>query len=178
MDQTSQDKQWDHNDASKDQRGDQLENAPRISFELNATKEFTRVLRAKTAKTSQAVTEREIQNANVENHRDIGKVESSDNEAMEVEVENADDHEQYEVTDKDESLAELSKRIKPETEQAFGSTGSIVGVGRGLSNVLSMLKSTGESSKAGAREELRGRAKDVRTYEDYEALLLNWILLD
>ena len=50
-------------------------------------------------------------------------------------------------------------------------------IGRGMSNVLSMLRHTGEiiGKKAG-KEEFRGRAKDKRTYEDYEALDLKKVV--
>jgi U4/U6.U5 tri-snRNP-associated protein 1 len=58
-----------------------------------------------------------------------------------------------------------------------GTTVSTVSVGRGLSNVLSMLRRTGEiTGKTAGKEELRGRAKDKRTYKDYEAFDLSKVV--
>jgi U4/U6.U5 tri-snRNP-associated protein 1 len=58
-----------------------------------------------------------------------------------------------------------------------GTTASTVSVGRGMSNVLSMLRRTGEiTGKTAGKEELRGRAKDKRTYDDYEALDLSKVV--
>jgi len=53
-------------------------------------------------------------------------------------------------------------------------------VGRGLSSFLGILKSTGEvGGIKGGKEELRGRAKDERTYSDYDTLdLKNTVKLD
>ena len=57
---------------------------------------------------------------------------------------------------------------------AFGSTAENTGVGRGMAGFLSLLKQTGEIKNSG-KEEMRGRAKDKRTYEDYDNLDLKKI---
>ena len=171
------------NDATMDQKTNANGNTSRISFEIDATKEFTRALRAKATQTVPELESKppapELESkppAPVSTEtivQENTKTVKSEIEPMEVETVNTkEENDQHEG----ESLAELSKRIEPDTEQAFGTTGSTVGVGRGLSNVLSMLKSTGEISKSAAREELRGRSKDARTYEDYEALDLKKVV--
>jgi len=45
-----------------------------------------------------------------------------------------------------------------------------------MSNFLSLLKHTGEIKKHATKEEMRGRAKDKRTYEDYEKLDLEKVV--
>ena len=45
-----------------------------------------------------------------------------------------------------------------------------------MSNFLSMLNQTGEIKKHATKEEMRGRAKDKRTYEDYEQLDLQKVV--
>jgi U4/U6.U5 tri-snRNP-associated protein 1 len=74
-----------------------------------------------------------------------------------------------------EDINELAKQVKEEASDSAtaGFDGTTATVGRGLSNVISMLQQTGEiASKRSGREELRGRAKDKRHYEDYEPLNL------
>ena len=58
----------------------------------------------------------------------------------------------------------------------FGSTAVSAPVGRGMSNFLSLLRHTGEIKDHSTKEEMRGRAKDKRTYEDYERLDLEKVV--
>ena len=48
--------------------------------------------------------------------------------------------------------------------------------GRGMSSFLSHLRHTGEIRNHSTKEEMRGRAKDKRTYEDYEKLDLSSVV--
>ena len=48
--------------------------------------------------------------------------------------------------------------------------------GRGMSSFLSHLRHTGEIRNHSTKEEMRGRAKDKRTYEDYEKLDLSTVV--
>ena len=47
---------------------------------------------------------------------------------------------------------------------------------RGLGGVIGMLKTTGELNKNTGKEELRGRAKDEKTYNDYDDLDLKSVV--
>ena len=93
-----------------------------------------------------------------------------------------DDDDDEIMKNSEESLQELSKQIKDDPvnenlQSTFGTTGSTKPVGRGLASVLSMLKHTGEiTGKNAGREEMRGRAKDKRTYEDYAPLDLKEVV--
>jgi U4/U6.U5 tri-snRNP-associated protein 1 len=81
----------------------------------------------------------------------------------------------------EEHAAEVSQNKNDEDDdeevEQDDSGGFDAPIGRGMSNVLSMLRHTGEiiGKKAG-KEEFRGRAKDKRTYEDYEALDLKKVV--
>ena len=60
--------------------------------------------------------------------------------------------------------------IEEEDDVAGGMLGiNSVGAGRGMAGVLSLLKSTGDlGGKSGGKEELKGRANDKKTYDDYK----------
>ena len=78
------------------------------------------------------------------------------------------DIDEDEVGDMEQLAAE--NRNKLEEDVAIGND-LAKPVGRGLSSFLGILKSTGEVGGAkGGKEELRGRAKDERTYSDYDTL--------
>jgi U4/U6.U5 tri-snRNP-associated protein 1 len=89
-----------------------------------------------------------------------------------------------EETEKDENenhqtLEELADQVEEDSGNAgaFESTESAVGVGRGMSAFLGMLKQTGEvAGKSAGKEELRGRAKDEKTYDDYAPLDLKKVV--
>ena len=154
-------------------------NGKGVTFEFDETREFTRALRARKEQANRGVTasSRAVGGLKVAQQRpdknskdEINKESVGGNETMEIEGE--------EITDNMEELAqEMSDGEDGGGDDAFGSTANSAPVGRGLSNVLSMLKHTGEiTGKNAGKEELRGRAKDERTYEDYEALNLKEVV--
>ncbi|GMH83690.1 hypothetical protein TrST_g5862 [Triparma strigata] len=68
-----------------------------------------------------------------------------------------------------------------EVEEDADVAGEMLGLsnpaGRGMSSILSMLKSTGDlTNKRAGKEELRGRAKDEKTYDDYSATNLDSVV--
>ena len=83
----------------------------------------------------------------------------------------------------DVDMEEMAREMKEDDDhnndeddnQAFGTTAENSGVGRGMSGFLSLLKQTGEIKNSG-KEEMRGRAKDKRTYEDYDSLDLKKVV--
>ena len=76
-----------------------------------------------------------------------------------------------------EELAKEVKQEEPVSSGLAGTTGSEQGLGRGLAGMLGLLQNTGELSRKNAgKEELRGRARDERTYEDYDDLDLSTVV--
>jgi U4/U6.U5 tri-snRNP-associated protein 1 len=141
-----------------------------VTFSVDETREFTRAL---LARSEQA--ERESARKKVASQEPVPAFRgSADNVASEPEVETvAKDEEPEEEVD----IHELAKQVKEEDIVGLDSTGSDVPVGRGVGSVLSLLKQTGEMSRKNAgKEEMRGRAKDERTYEDYEPLDLSKVV--
>ena len=150
-----------------------------LVFAVDETREFTRALRARQEQTdrgsnkSKSLTAAKSEHANVP----IDEVEHS----TETKVKTEEDEDPQ---DMDVELSELAKQVKEEANDSAavrggleGTTGSSVAIGRGLGGVLSILKQTGEITKKGAgREEQRGRAKDERTYEDYEEVDLSKVV--
>jgi len=147
------------------------ENDNGITFEVDATKEFTQFLRSspKSEKTTYVANI----SANTPSKRDsenVLRIEKGQPVELTKEDEELDE-------DTLEKLAHEVEDDKNDLAAGFGSTASTAPVGRGLANVLSMLKHTGEiTGKHAGKEELRGRAKDKRTYEDYEALDLKKVV--
>ena len=73
--------------------------------------------------------------------------------------------------EEDVDIHELAKQVKEDDAGLDGTTGNTVNIGRGVGNLLNLLKQTGEMTRKNAgKEEMRGRAKDKRTYEDYQPL--------
>lgn len=150
-----------------------------VTFEFDETREFTRALRARKEQANRGVpaSSRAASGLKVTQQRpeknskdEINKESVGGNDTMEIEGE--------EIADNMEELAqEMSDGEDEGGDGAFGSTANSAPVGRGLANFLSMLKQTGEiTGKNAGKEELRGRAKDERTYEDYEALDLKEVV--
>jgi U4/U6.U5 tri-snRNP-associated protein 1 len=126
-------------------------------FETDETSEFTRALRARSAQSSRtAAAKKKLDNPD--------KVESSGETVVE-------DVEMTDAGDEKVDLHELSKDIKDDVLP----TSSAHRLGRGVGSVLEMLKSDLTQKHAG-KEILRGRAKDERTYEDYEPLNLGEVV--
>lgn len=147
----------------KNLAGDQSQsNNGKITFELGTTKEFTRALRAQPVKQDvvtlpvPALPDNEIAQV----------VSKSKVEVEDVPMEEAKE----DSNEEQQTLEELADQVENELDGAgaFESTGSNAGVGRGMSAFLGLLKQTGEiAGKSAGKEELRGRAKDEKTYDDY-----------
>jgi len=77
---------------------------------------------------------------------------------------------------KEEPVDDEKEEKERNDQEAFGSTANANTLGRGISGFLSHLRSTGEITKYGGKEELRGRSKDEKTYEDYKPLDLQKVV--
>lgn len=142
-----------------------------ISFSIDDTREFTRAIQARAQ----------------QEERSKAKP-ASNSSGIKIEIKSAakdikpkvEDVEMKEAEEEEENLDinELAKEVDEDDIPALEGTASeAAGVGRGLSSFVSMLKQTGEISKKHAgKEELRGRAKDERNYENYEALDLSKVV--
>jgi len=152
--------------------------SPGISFSIDDTREFSRAIRARANQK-----ERESQKPSVDN---LTHASMSTNEKMVSSTGNVNDEKtvknEYSENDEDVQdmdMEELAKQVQEDPVQLGfeGSTADSVGVGRGLASFVSMLKTTGEiTGKHGGKEELRGRAKDERNYENYEPLDLSKVV--
>ena len=151
-----------------------------ISFSIDDTREFSRAIRARTQqKERKEKKEAEENTANASMVKDEEKASSTQTNAemgdQPIKQEGTED----DVEMEEENLEELAKEVKEDNVQyGFdGSTAESSGVGRGLSSFVSMLKTTGEiTGKHGGKEELRGRAKDERNYDNYEPLDLSKVV--
>ena len=136
-----------------------------ITFSVDETREFTRALRARTDQAERAEGKKA-------GRQDPAKKESAADSVLK------EDEEPMETED----IHELAKEIKEEavevsTAALDGSTGTTVPVGRGVGSVLNFLKQTGEMTRKNAgKEEMRGRAKDTKTYEDYQPINLSEVV--
>ena len=144
-----------------------------LVFSVDETREFTRALRAR-----EEQSERSRSKAVAPKEELSDRTDPTDPKA-EIQLETV----KMEVDDigDSEEIAELAKEIKEDDTETpgvmDGGTGAAVNIGRGLGGVLNILKQTGEITKKNAgREEQKGRAKDKRTYEDYEALDLSKVV--
>ncbi|GFH56705.1 U4/U6.U5 tri-snRNP-associated protein 1 [Chaetoceros tenuissimus] len=144
-----------------------------ITFEVDTTKEFTRSLRFQNNVKKDEKKKKEEEQQNFGN---VPPKETTDNSlAIEVVTMKEDKSDE---TDNMQTLEVLAREVKDEpdgTDTFEGSSTSVV-VGRGMSAFLGLLKQTGEFGKRSCREELRGRAKDERTYEDYESIDLKKVV--
>jgi U4/U6.U5 tri-snRNP-associated protein 1 len=125
----------------------------KITFHLDSTRDFAIALQAKSQlldgpKTAE-VSEDMVSSIPHDDRR------GDNNESM-VDVE------------EEPTLNELSAELD---ETLLGSSANSITIGRGLATVISLLKHTGEiTGRNAGREEMKGRAKDAKTYEDYEKL--------
>ncbi|KAL7563210.1 hypothetical protein ACA910_014484 [Epithemia clementina (nom. ined.)] len=149
----------------------------KLVFEVDETREFTRALRAR-----QEQAERSSTRAKTPTIVKGGQTIEVDKK---TEPQIKQEEEEEDAPDMDVQMSELAKQIKDDDEDddaaagggLEGTTESSIAIGRGLVGVLSILKQTGEITKKNAgREEQRGRAKDERTYEDYEPLDLSKVV--
>jgi U4/U6.U5 tri-snRNP-associated protein 1 len=142
-----------------------------VTFTVDETREFSRALQAReTQEERQKAKKQQLKTAQVVNEVQTKRANED------VKMEDGAEKEQTE-----EDMAELAKQIKEDVEDHIGigidGTAAVAPVGRGMAGVLSMLRHTGEiSGRNAGREELRGRAKDERTYEDYAPLDLKSVV--
>jgi len=154
-----------------------------ISFSIDDTREFSRAIRAriqqKERETQKQTEGNDTLNAGTLKEEEGNTVTQNGNANIEkiVNKEGTENKDEY-IEDVD--MEELAKQVKEDDIQSGfdGSTADSVGVGRGLSSFISMLKTTGEiTGKHGGTEELRGRAKDERNYDNYKPLDLSKVVL-
>ncbi|KAL3789213.1 hypothetical protein HJC23_002798 [Cyclotella cryptica] len=148
-----------------------------ITFENDEIQEFTRALRAREEQMKRAPEKNRGVKAVSRGGDALSlrrKEETTDSPSKEGEavVEDVDmDELAIEMEHEDDDNA-----ANDDNEQGgFGSTANSAPIGRGMSNFLALLKQTGEIKHSG-REEMRGRAKDKRTYEDYDHLDLKEVV--
>jgi len=151
--------------------------ATTIKFAVDETREFTRALRARVDHQA------ERQKAKKVTKMDISTKKTEETTSSSIIKEDPDYSEETATTT---DIRELSKEIKvEENEDAAvggidGTTNTTAPIGRGMAGILSMLRHTGEigrnSNGKTGREEMRGRAKDERTYDDYAALDLQKVV--
>ncbi|KAL7554948.1 hypothetical protein ACHAWF_018511 [Thalassiosira exigua] len=167
----------EHNAAAKQAGGGS--NNGGITFEFDEMQEFTRALRAREDQARRgggaaAEKGRRGVKATVPGAKEAAsKVVPSEERDVEGHVEDVDMEELAQEMEADD---DARPDDADDDGEAFGSTASAAAVGRGMSGVLSLLRRTGEISKRAAREEMRGRAKDERTYDDYEELDLKKVV--
>ena len=150
-----------------------------LKYEYDEMQEFTRALRAREDQAKRTKDERKARGVTIT----LAKKKPDQPESAESET-NGDGsagikREPSEV--EDVTMEELATEIKDDdpaqsSEMGLSSTANSSGVGRGLSGFLSLLKKTGEISTTAPKEEMRGRAKDERTYEDYAGIDLGKVV--
>jgi len=153
----------------------------KITFEFDEVREFTRALRAREDSSSRTKQQRGII-ITTSKKKDIAE-DADANAAATAKPDPSADTAMTEE-DVDDNMHELAKGMNHDDEEedvndsepAFGSTAVSAPVGRGMSNFLSLLRHTGEIKDHSTKEEMRGRAKDKRTYEDYEHLDLEKVV--
>lgn len=146
-----------------------------LTFEFNQTKEFSHTLRSTSYSTT---TKRSKKSASLGASFTSKKVKTVDHDesASGKEGNNAD------VTAEDvasmDFISSDGEGDDGEVEVGgFGSTANIKPLDRGLAGALSLLKATGDiTGKNAGKEDMCGRAKDEKTYEDYEPLNLKEVV--
>lgn len=147
-----------------------------ITFVIDDTREFTLALQARAQQKEREAEKAKQQRATAKANQVVVKKEedattAKEAESKEVLVETAEEE--------DVDMEELAKEVKTDdlVDTGFdGSTSRSAGVGRGLSSFVSMLKTTGEISKKAGTEELKGRAKDERNYDNYAPVDLSQVV--
>ena len=158
-----------------------------IVFKIDETHEFTRTLMARTEQM-----DREQARLNNKRNNVVIKLEPKIDEGVGKTTDTAADDSNVAMNVKEESvdmdvdLHELAKEVKIEdTSQPqyhIGLDGTTVAapkIGRGVGGLLQLLQQSGElqnRTNDKKKEEMRGRAKDKRTYEDYEPLDLSKVV--
>jgi U4/U6.U5 tri-snRNP-associated protein 1 len=161
-----------------------------ITFEFDEIQEFTRALRAREDQARRGIGERGRgggRGVSVTVSGAPERIESRGITAKDVEATervggrnddddgDADMQEMARGMDVDEQ--DTNDREDDDNDGGFGTTAEYSApIGRGMSNFLSHLRHTGEIRDHSTKEEMRGRAKDKRTYEDYEKLDLSSVV--
>lgn len=143
-----------------------------VTFTVDDTREFTLALQARTQQKEREA-EKVKQQRTMAKANQVVRKEEELSSTKELVVETAEDEEE------DADMEELAKEVNTDDLDdggLEGSTARSVGVGRGLASFVSMLKTTGEISSKNAREELKGRAKDERNYENYAPMDLTKVV--
>lgn len=146
-----------------------------LVFAIDETREFTRALRARQEQTERSRAKLATIVKSEQTSQTVDDIKSNPDSK-----DNQDEAELH-APEFDVKVLDLVGQIKEDIEGVGvgldGTTGSSFTIGRGLGGVLNILKQTGEITKKNAgREEQRGRAKDERTYEDYEPLDLSKVI--
>ena len=156
-----------------------------IKFEIDETSEFTRAMRARAEQQQRKEAKKAAATkaGNIVKTGGRPKVETVKEEPTgdAMEIDSGGKGSAKDVNDANgESLEEMAKQIEMEEDDEdddFGGTNTgTKSVGLGLAGALGMLRQTGELNDRAGREELRGRAKDERTYDDYEDLDLRKVV--
>ena len=151
-----------------------------ITFSVDDTREFTRALQARSEQQSRKQAKVDAQKNTPANTISTVKKVKEENTVETVKQEDNNDGDDDEDVAM-EDMEELAKEIKDDGNNTGtfldGTTGNTMSVGRGLAGVLNLFQQTGELTRKNAgKEELRGRAKDHRNYEDYEKLDLKSVV--
>ena len=154
-----------------------------ISFSIDDTREFSRAIRARTQqkeRNSNKQTKDNSAHAIMPTKDEEKTIAQTTGEVADTLIKQEATEDDVEMEVEEEDIKELAKQVKEDTSVQYGYDGSTAdssGVGRGLSSFVSMLKTTGEiTGKHGGKEELRGRAKDERNYDNYEPLDLSKVV--
>ena len=159
-----------------------------ITFEFDEMQEFTRALRAREDQAKRinnsgkgrgvkaTVPGSSGSKAKDATLKSIVKEEEADGRVVVEDVNMEELAQEMEDNDNNETNVNEDDDTAGGGGGAFGNTAESAPIGRGMSNFLSMLKHTGEIKNHSTKEEMRGRAKDKRTYEDYEQLDLQKVV--
>ena len=150
-----------------------------ISFSIDDTREFSRALRARTqqkASKSKKQNEQKTLSVLVPSRQEVQTPAQTTDGTIKENIKQEDAKDDGAIDD--EEMEKLAEEVLEERVQnGFDGSTAEVGVGRGLSSFVSMLKTTGEiTGKHGGKEELRGRAKDERNYDNFEPLDLSKVV--
>lgn len=147
-----------------------------ITFEFNQAREFSHALRSKADSTSKRSISKKSSSSGVTfSSKKVEKsvVSEKDITAFQESGEAAD------AAMEDIAAAAATDEIPSDDDEigGFGSTANTKPLDRGLAGTLSLLRATGDiTGKNAGKEDLCGRAKDERTYEDYEPLNLKEVV--
>jgi U4/U6.U5 tri-snRNP-associated protein 1 len=177
----------------------------RITFEVDEIQEFTRALRARDNEDQSSLRRNSIDGSIIigekdKEEEDGGKAPSHVLTVPDANANNivatsstlkaeSDVVESTDDVDDDADMEEMARDMEVDDESIIddddhddlddttsGLTREAPIGGRGMSSFLSHLRHTGEIRNHSTKEEMRGRAKDKRTYEDYEKLDLSTVV--